>query len=176
MRAVLSRPTYPFGRDCRFAFHSSSSVDSEEEEEDLHNSLPPVTSTEHLARQRNSDRALWRKRADRLGRFLETRPGHSDLIVKNIIPSTSSEARAEMRVEIEAHLERRLSQRPTADELEQKNILHSTPVFAVPRVCVCVFGQYACQILEVVAICPADFFFVETVVRGNRLFPVPSDY
>ncbi|THD21589.1 Phosphatase and actin regulator 1 [Fasciola hepatica] len=117
------RPTYPFGRDCRFLFRMP--VDSEEEEEDAHNRIAPATSTAMLASSRREQRTLWLKRADRIGRFLETRPALEDLIAKNILPSTTPEARAEMRIEIEATLERRLSQRPTACELEQKNILHS---------------------------------------------------
>ncbi|KAA0190798.1 Phosphatase and actin regulator 1 [Fasciolopsis buskii] len=118
-----TRPTYPFGRDCRFVFRMP--VDSEEEEEDAHNRIAPANSTAMLASSRREQRALWIKRADRIGRFLETRPALEDLIAKNILPSTTPEARAEMRFEIEATLERRLSQRPTAGELEQKNILHS---------------------------------------------------
>lgn len=117
-----TRPTYPFGRDCRFVFRMP--VDSEEEEEDAHNRIAPANSTAMLASSRREQRALWIKRADRIGRFLETRPALEDLIAKNILPSTTPEARAEMRFEIEATLERRLSQRPTAGELEQKNILH----------------------------------------------------
>ncbi|KER25247.1 hypothetical protein T265_14252, partial [Opisthorchis viverrini] len=116
------RPTYPFGRDCRFVFQAP--VDSEEEEEDIHNRRTPATTPDGLALQRQEYRQLWVKRADRISRFLETRPGVETLIEKNILPSRTPEERAELRIEIEATLERRLSQRPTAGELEQKNILH----------------------------------------------------
>ncbi|CAH8491467.1 unnamed protein product [Dicrocoelium dendriticum] len=117
------RPTYPFGRDCRFLFQLP--LDSEEEEEQLHNRSSPVTSPANLAIKRRLERDLWLKRADRIGRFLETRPTSDDLIEKNILPSITPEQRAEMRIEIEATLERRLSQRPTVGELEQKNILYT---------------------------------------------------
>ncbi|KAF5401101.1 Phosphatase and actin regulator 1 [Paragonimus heterotremus] len=120
---TLGRPTYPFGRDCRFVFQLP--LDSEEEEEELHNRSPPATTPADLTLQRRAQHDLWIKRADRISRFLETRPAVEDLFAKNILPSTTPEARAELRVEIEATLERRLSQRPTACELEQKNILHS---------------------------------------------------
>ncbi|KAA3676967.1 uncharacterized protein DEA37_0007738 [Paragonimus westermani] len=120
---TLGRPTYPFGRDCRFVFQLP--LDSEEEEEELHNRSPPATTPADLSLQRRAQHDLWVKRADRISRFLETRPAVEDLFAKNILPSTTPEARAELRVEIEATLERRLSQRPTACELEQKNILHS---------------------------------------------------
>ncbi|KAF8570711.1 hypothetical protein P879_01156, partial [Paragonimus westermani] len=120
---TLGRPTYPFGRDCRFVFQLP--LDSEEEEEELHNRSPPATTPADLTLQRRAQHDLWVKRADRISRFLETRPAVEDLFAKNILPSTTPEARAELRVEIEATLERRLSQRPTACELEQKNILHS---------------------------------------------------
>ncbi|CAL8075665.1 unnamed protein product [Calicophoron daubneyi] len=119
---IFTRPTYPFGKDCRFAFHLP--VDSEEEEDEAQNRSPPATNLVTLASRRREQRDLWLERAHRISRFLETRPGMDDLIAKNILPSTTPEARAELRIEIEATLERRLSQRPSAGELEQKNILH----------------------------------------------------
>ncbi|VDP91127.1 unnamed protein product, partial [Echinostoma caproni] len=53
------RPTYPFGRDCRFVFRMP--VDSEEEEEDTYNRTTPANSTAMLASCRREQRALWIK-------------------------------------------------------------------------------------------------------------------
>lgn len=118
--SCFPRRTYPFGKDCPFVFHHV--VDSDEEE-DLCNFIP-VTNIDSLINQRRQCKDMWIKRADHINRFLAHRPCHDDLIAKNIIPSRTPEARAELRNAIEASLERRLSQRPTADELEQKNILY----------------------------------------------------
>ncbi|CAH8621945.1 unnamed protein product [Schistosoma mattheei] len=115
----LSNRAYPFGKDCRFVFYNSDS-----DEEDAYNLSAPSQTLTSLIKARQAHKDMWTKRADRINRFLACRPCREDLISKNIIPSTTLEARTELRIDIEASLERRLNQRPTTDELKQKNILH----------------------------------------------------
>ncbi|VDD75444.1 unnamed protein product [Mesocestoides corti] len=79
---------------------------------------------EELAVLRRTDSELWRQRALHLSVFLERRPSHQDLLAKNILSRRTPQMQAELRAKIEVSLERQLSQRPTAVELEQKNILH----------------------------------------------------
>uniref|UniRef100_A0A5K4FBI0 Phosphatase and actin regulator, putative n=2 Tax=Schistosoma mansoni TaxID=6183 RepID=A0A5K4FBI0_SCHMA len=116
----LSSRAYPFGKDCRFVFYNSADSD----EEDAYNLSAPSQTLTSLIKARQTHKDMWTKRADHINRFLACRPCREDLISKNIIPSTTLEARAELRIDIEASLERRLNQRPTTDELKQKNILH----------------------------------------------------
>ncbi|KAK4474373.1 hypothetical protein MN116_001535 [Schistosoma mekongi] len=116
----LSNRVYPFGKDCRFVFYNSADSD----EEEGYNRSSPNQNITSLIKARQAHKDMWIKRADRINRFLACRPCREDLISKNIIPSTTLEARAELRVDIESSLERRLNQRPTTDELKQKNILH----------------------------------------------------
>ncbi|TNN16051.1 Phosphatase and actin regulator 1 isoform 3 [Schistosoma japonicum] len=115
----LSNRVYPFGKECRFIFYNADS-----DEEEGYNRSSPNQNITSLIKARQAHKDMWIKRADRINRFLACRPCREDLISKNIIPSTTLEARAELRVDIEASLERRLNQRPTTDELKQKNILH----------------------------------------------------
>ncbi|CAH8870639.1 unnamed protein product [Trichobilharzia szidati] len=116
----LPNRTYPFGKECRFIFYNCADID----EEDAYNLSPPNQTLASLIKSRQEHKDMWLRRADRINRFLACRPCRDDLISKNIIPSTTLEARAELRIDIEASLERRLNQRPTTDELQQKNILH----------------------------------------------------
>ncbi|CAH8577750.1 unnamed protein product [Schistosoma turkestanicum] len=116
----LSNRAYPFGKECRFVFYSPADSD----EEDVYNRCSPNQTITSLIKARQAHKDMWMKRADRINRFLARRPCREDLISQNIIPSTTLEARAELRIDIEASLERRLNQRPTTDELKQKNILH----------------------------------------------------
>ncbi|CAH8643756.1 unnamed protein product [Heterobilharzia americana] len=94
------------------------------DEEDVYNKSSPNQTLTSLIKARQAHKDMWVRRADRINRFLACRPCRDDLISKNIIPSTTPEARAELRIDIETSLERRLNQRPTTDELKQKNILH----------------------------------------------------
>jgi phosphatase and actin regulator 4 len=54
---------------------------------------------------------------------LAQRPDKQELIDKNIIPVMSENERQDTREAIGTKLSRRLSLRPTAEELEQRNIL-----------------------------------------------------
>jgi hypothetical protein len=58
-----------------------------------------------------------------LHKFLLLRPDEEFLRDKNIIPSLSSNDRQELRGKIENQLARRISQRPTQEELVNKHIL-----------------------------------------------------
>lgn len=86
--------------------------------------VSPLNSPDEVASHRQKEKELWIRRAHLLSKFLESRPRYADLLSKNILPSRTGLMRAELRTTIEATLERRLSLRPTAGELEQKNILH----------------------------------------------------
>lgn len=68
--------------------------------------------------------ALQRHR-EQLARLLRQRPAQRELVERNIICLKTEQERREDRERIGIKLNRRLSLRPTADELEQKNILHS---------------------------------------------------
>ena len=65
------------------------------------------------------------RRQDSLARFLNNRPGKRELIDRNILPVKSEKEIQDDRNIIGVRLNRRLSLRPTAEELEDKNILHS---------------------------------------------------
>ena len=62
-------------------------------------------------------------RKDSLAIKLAQRPDKQELIDKNIIPVMSENERQDSREAIGTKLNRRLSLRPTAEELEQRNIL-----------------------------------------------------
>ncbi|VDP70169.1 unnamed protein product [Schistosoma mattheei] len=119
----LSNRAYPFGKDCRFVFYNSDS-----DEEDAYNLSAPSQTLTSLIKARQAHKDMWTKRADRINRFLACRPCREDLISKNIIPSTTLEARTELRIDIEASLERRLNQLDTEEvrnkiKEERKQIL-----------------------------------------------------
>ena len=76
-----------------------------------------VVSVTPAARQRHRDQ---------LARLLRQRPAQRELVERNIICLKTDQERREDRERIGVRLNRRLSLRPTADELEQKNILHRT--------------------------------------------------
>lgn len=84
----------------------------------------PPNTPEELAHLRRVEADLWRRRSAHLAGFLSRRPHQHDLLAKNILSGRTPQMRAELRAKIENSLERRLSQRPSAVELEQKNILH----------------------------------------------------
>lgn len=67
-------------------------------------------------------------RKDSLAMKLAQRPNKQELIDKNIIPIMSEQERHDTREAVGSKLNRRLSLRPTAEELEQRNILkNQTP-------------------------------------------------
>jgi len=70
--------------------------------------------------------AARQRHRDQLARLLRQRPAQRELVERNIIFLKSEQERREDRERIGIKLNRRLSLRPTADELEQKNILHRT--------------------------------------------------
>ena len=72
-----------------------------------------------------SDRLIARiQRQDSLARFLNNRPIRQELIDRNILPMKSEREMQDERNIIGIRLNRRLSLRPTPEELEDKNILH----------------------------------------------------
>ena len=68
--------------------------------------------------------AARQRHCDQLARLLRQRPAQRELVERNIICLKTEQERREDRERIGVKLNRRLSLRPTADELEQKNILH----------------------------------------------------
>jgi len=74
-----------------------------------------VVSVTPAARQRHREQ---------LARLLRQRPAQRELVERNIICLKTEKERRDDRDRIGVRLNRRLSLRPTADELEQKNILH----------------------------------------------------
>jgi len=75
--------------------------------------------------------AARQRHRDQLARLLRQRPAQRELVERNIIYLKTEQERREDRERIGVKLNRRLSLRPTADELEQKNILHSTSLNSV---------------------------------------------
>lgn len=72
------------------------------------------------------------RRQDSLARFLSNRPAKRELIERNILPVKSEKEMLEDRQIIGIRLNRRLSLRPSAEELEDKNILHREYPFILP--------------------------------------------
>jgi len=88
------------------------------------------------------------ERKDSLARFLNNRPQRKELVEKNILPTKSEEEKAEDRREIGSKLFRRLSMRPTVEELEQKNILHGGHLFLAKKI---VAASHVCEHVYTVA-------------------------
>ncbi len=104
---------------------SCSSSVGESSDSDADGSETECTPRNNNQSNQNDGSLLARfQRNDSLSRFLKERPQMHELLDKNIIRPVEHQRKIE-REEIEIKLDRKLSLRPSARELEQRNILHS---------------------------------------------------